>query len=223
MPVLSSLRGAQSAAGRTLRERDPLPRLPAPPRPVLATSASTTQKRAWRHQVRVWRRTIEALIGLKQLYASRLRAEDLDQAESFALTAGPGNRDFPEKWEDVSSDLRAAVSELEAAVRRVDSSGTGLCKAAAFLRLTRTPVTGYGQLSSEASGLPSRGETTSLSVWALNLPDEPLGSVRASLLSPRVAMVFQHPGRIMLRPEKEYLELAKGVKPYQDPVLADKE
>jgi hypothetical protein len=173
--------------------------------------------------MRIWGRTLELLVALKQMHCGVLREREFDICQEEAIRAGPGCQSFPQTWMASSAEMRDLVMELVDAVRRVDVEGVGLSKEAALRRLSRTPVSGYGQQLSGAKGnLPSRGEVTSLCVEALQLPTGQQGSSLASVLSPRVASIFQDPSRAMLRPEREFLKLVKKVSRYMDPVLKEK-
>ena len=68
------MKGKESSSSS--RERDLVPLLPALPRPVLGGTASAEVRESWEKALSVWGRTVDALVGLKQLHRGTLREEE---------------------------------------------------------------------------------------------------------------------------------------------------
>ena len=142
------------------RERDVIPRLPAPPRPRLRGNASPGEKRIWEAEMEVWRRLGKVLLALKQLWRGKLVERELRGFEEEYRKSLPdgseGSVYFPISWDQSSTAIRRAVKELERAVRRYLRGPPKLCGKAALARLVSSSTSPYEAELGEGGARPYR-------------------------------------------------------------------
>ena len=155
------------------RERDPVLRLPAPPRPKLNSNPSQGERAAWKLRYYQWERTVDCLIAVKRLYQGKLNESDyLIQKEVMVKIRSfvernvqeglpPGPSLFFEDWDSSPSHIRELVTCIQQAVERAYPEVPKLCGETALARLSQVPTGGYGAgLVESISTMPAKGATT---------------------------------------------------------------
>ena len=99
------------------RERDVIPRLPAPPKPRLKGKPSPEEKRAWDSEMEIWRRLGKVLLALKQLWKGKMVESELRNFEEEYRKSLSGNPErsaySPVSWDQSSAEIKRAVRDLE--------------------------------------------------------------------------------------------------------------